>query len=465
VIPPIDIDTAKQHYAIFTADGAESSVLVSIDPTLEISVGTDKESYEWGENITISGNVLKKGKPTEAKVQIKLTCGEWSGYINLDTEGFYTHVYENKFMPPEGDCNLVLVAIAEDSSGNKGASRANAHIAAYTGGTYSVSFEMEKYNYSRGQTIPIKLRVKYTDSPQVGVDVVCSFMGKEIHLAESGGYYQTNYRIPLDTNLGEQSLSCSVISEIPGSGNTKINIEPAKLQITVVNPKILPNDILYVFSDNITVLTVEVRYEETGLPVQDADIQIVYLDTIVNMTNTGNGTYISEEMFFDTETGGITSFVIQAQDPRGNQGDSNITLVVNPGRFNWAWLLLIPAGFVVLFIGWRLYRKSHPEQPRIQIQEKIIRLPVRERVREIVYRPMKIPERPRMNPETKAKNELSGLEERSRTIQNAKDLAEQQYYKRQIDEPTFNKLMQRYEEKLIELDAAISQKKKQISEM
>jgi len=70
-----------------------------------------------------------------------------------------------------------------------------------------------------------------------------------------------------------------------------------------------------------------------------------------------------------------------------------------------------------------------------------------------------------MDPATRLRMELSRLEERQKTIENAKDLAEQQYYKRQIDEATFNKLMQDYEEKLIEIDATIKHKRKEISGM
>jgi hypothetical protein len=109
--------------------------------------------------------------------------------------------------------------------------------------------------------------------------------------------------------------------------------------------------------------------------------------------------------------------------------------------------------------------KSKEEPPKIQIQEKIIKLPTVERVREIIYRPVRIPARPRVDPVMRLKDEIDRLEEKSKTTQDAKDLAEQQYYKRQIDEATFNKLMQNYEEKLIELDAAIRQKKKELYEM
>ncbi|MEM5812647.1 MAG: hypothetical protein QW286_02915, partial [Candidatus Aenigmatarchaeota archaeon] len=152
-----------------------------------------------------------------------------------------------------------------------------------------------------------------------------------------------------------------------------------------------------------------------------------------------------------------------AQDAYGNNGNNNITLVVNPSQFNWWWLLLIPAGLAILFFLW--YYVKSKEQPKVQIQEKIIRLPVTERVREIVYKPIRVPSQQKIDPITKLRREIAELEERSNTVNRAKDIAEQQYYKRQIDEQTFNNLMQRYEEKLIEIDAAIREKRKKLREM
>jgi hypothetical protein len=187
-----------------------------------------------------------------------------------------------------------------------------------------------------------------------------------------------------------------------------------------------------------------------------------------NMTQTDTPGIYTADVRFTKQGGGIamSTIFLSALDSQGNQGKNNVGLVVGTADFNWWWLLLIPAGLAILFVVY-LYMKSKEEPPKIQIQEKIIKLPTVERVREIIYKPVRMPAaaKPRMNPAMKLKDEIDRLEEKSRTTQDAKDLAEQQYYKRQIDEATFNKLMQNYEEKLIELDAAIRQKKKELYEM
>ncbi|HJW97221.1 MAG TPA: hypothetical protein VJ485_03585, partial [archaeon] len=250
-----------------------------------------------------------------------------------------------------------------------------------------------------------------------------------------------------------------------GAGTQTVGIEPMLLNIFIVNPEPRGN-VISLPSGEFIDLKVAVFYPD-NTPVADAFVQVRVADRIVNLTYAGFGLYsMSGVRFTKDEAVKIaqSTMFIQAQDSQGNYGNkSDIELVVGAGEFNWWWFLLIPAGLAILFVVY-LYMKSKEEPPKIQIQERIIKLPTVERVREVVYRSVRMPE-PKEDPVTRLKREIAELEGKSRALQSAKDLAEQQYYKRQIDEATFNNLMQKYEEKLIEMDAAIRQKKKDLCQM
>jgi hypothetical protein len=292
--------------------------------------------------------------------------------------------------------------------------------------------------------------------------VNCTFIGASIRLKEAGGSYMGEFVIPSNARLASQTLRCFVDKPRPGSAGKDIRIEPMQLNITIIFPKPISVNPTTIYAGNVTNLIVSVAYPD-GSPVINGTMQIRSGSQIVDMTHVGNGTYVIEGM--RGTTSGVTSFVIQAQDAMQNQATSNVTAIFGYQDSGLWWLLLIPAAIGIAFFVWFYYMKTREDEPppKIQIQERIIRLPVRERVREIVYRPIRMPvQQRRIDPVTRLRLELDKLEERKMTTESAKELAEQQYYKRQIDESTFNKVMQDYEEKLIEMDAAIKQKKKEL---
>jgi hypothetical protein len=452
-------DASGQYDLVFRAGEYEASTYISVDPTLSVTANTGKQSYGWGENITVTGEVRKSGILAAAAIHMEVfLMDKMQDEATFASSGTYSYSYQNRFLV-EDESGLTIKVTATDQYGNNGEGSAEAVLQAFQGDSLNVSFSMQKANWSRGESMPISVKVTEMGSFREGLDVKCRFKGVDITLEETGGEYRGNYDIPAESETGSLPLRCFVEHPMPGESSTEISIEPMDLKISVVSPKMLPNNIMYVFSENFTVLTVEVRYPN-GTAVTDAVLQVTVGGKTTNMTHAGGGSYTANVMFSGS---GISDMVFSAQDPRGNRGDSNISLVVNPSQFEWWWLLLIPLGMGILFALW-IYKKSK-EPPKVEIQEKIIRLPTVERVREVIYRPVRMPQaaRPRQDPLDRLRDEISRLEEKSRTTQEAKELAEQQYYKRQIDEATFNKLMQDYEEKLIEIYAALKQKRKELS--
>jgi hypothetical protein len=459
------VPSGKQgsYQLVFKAENSESRVNVYINPELSATLKTDKYSYAWTDKIEISGDVKKKGQGTPANITIKLASGDWNDVINLRTEtGYYSRVYENR-MPKEGGM-LKLEVIAKDDYGNSGNQSAEVPVSAYTGDLYDLSFSMAKNNYSRGDNMTVFVRVSEMNVPKSGLRINCTFLGTDMELSETGNGYSGYYTIPLNAELGNKSITCSVAGPKPGQGYKTISVEPMPLRILIIDPepsRYKDTDVISASPEEPVKLKVSVYYPD-GRPVTDATVEIMLGGDKTNMTQAEPGNYTADVRF--TKLGGgvaMSTIFLTAQDSQENRGRAEVGLVL-AGNINWWWLLLIPAGIAILFVAW-YYMKSK-EPAKIQIQEKIIKLPTVERVREVIYRPVAMPQK-RVDPETRLKQELSRLEEKSRTTQDAKDLAEQQYYKRQIDEATFNKLMQSYEEKLIEIDAAIRQKRKELAEM
>jgi len=458
----IPVDADERYELTFRAGEYESSTYILVEPMLSVSLSTDKASYSGMDKLKISGEVKKGDAPTDANVTLVIShsSGLWSKEIRLNAPGGL-YSYEG-ITAPNIDGRIKISAKAQDNYTNSGENDTEVSVTGRTGDLYKISFELSKYNYSRSENIPFTLRITDMGVPQAGLRVTCNIFGEDIEELDEGGtagVYYGRHTIPVEATIKEESLSCEAFGAKNGTGFVNIKIEPMELRMTVVSPKMLPNNIMYVFSDNVTVLEIEVRNPD-GTPVTDAVLEVTLGNKTTNMTHIGGGSYKADVMF---KGSGISEMVLTAQDPRGNRGDSNISLVVNPSQIEWWWLLLIPLGMGILFALW-IYKKSK-EPPKIEIQEKIIRLPTVERVREVIYRPVRMPQaqRPRVDPLTKLRDEISRLEEKSRTTQEAKELAEQQYYKRQIDEATFNKLMQDYEEKLIEIYAALKQKRKELS--
>jgi hypothetical protein len=452
-----------QYRLLFTADNANEPIYIKIDPTLQVSIGTDKSSYVHGEKIRLFGEVMKKGAAAPASMILDaiISTRNWSGRARFNATGSYSYLYDSGYIP-NVDGSMKITVTAYDEFLNTGSSSAEVQMLKETGNYYPLVFVMDKYNYSRGETIHIKVEIPGILAEDM-VNVRCLIAGEEIQLEKAKtGYFSRDFTIPASNNLGEETLSCLAKGKKTGESHVGINVEPMPLKVSIISPSTYQN-ILPVVSEKAVELKIYVRYPDER-PVTDGHVQILLGDEVQNMSYTGvPGIYTDTTIFKKTVSGtALISMVFQATDSQGNFGETNVTLAVDTGEFNWWWLLLIPAGVGVFFVAWNLYARSKPQ--KIQIQEKIIRIPVRERVREVVYKPIRLPER-KPDPAARLIGELEKLQEKERTVLEAKDLAEQQYYKRQIDEATFSKLMLSYEEKLIELSAAIKQKRKDLYEL
>ena len=466
----IPLNAGGESYELtFRAGEYQASTYIYINPGLSVTLNTDKASYSGGDKIRITGNVKKNDVPAEAMVTLLLShsSGSWSKETRLNASGSYS---SGDITAPNIDGKITIIVNAQDSFANSGQNQKEVSVAARTGDFYNISFLMGSYNYSRGEKLSITVKVTDMDFPQAGVTVKCNFFG-DVELEEGGtaGLYYGSHAIPFDASIREESLACEAFGAKNGTGFVNIKIEPMFLRISIIGPeptRYRDTDVISAAPEEPVKLKVKVQYPD-GSPVTDAVVEMMVGGDMTNMTQAEPGNYTADVRFTKMGSGiAMSTIFLTAQDSQGNQGKSNVGLVVGTGEFNWWWLLLIPAGLAILFVVY-IYMKSKEEAPppQIQIHEKIIRLPTVERVREIIYRPVRMPAKPKMDPVMKLKDEIDKLEEKSQTTQDAKDLAEQQYYKRQIDESTFNKLMQDYEEKLIELDAAVRQKKKQLYEM
>ncbi|RLJ06812.1 MAG: hypothetical protein DRP16_04590, partial [Candidatus Aenigmatarchaeota archaeon] len=455
--------TAKEgeYNVVFEIDGKTiKTTNIEVKSELNVTAVLDKSEYKKGEEIKIKGTVLKDGKNSPATLKVLLSSGSWKYSETLKTKtGDFEYRYKILFGDPDGVWNISITA--EDGYGNKGKVNMQTEIISVPTQLLLMFVSPEPYNvtsYTRCQNIEIKTKVVENNVFVSGAKVECkTSSGDIIELEENDGFYSKNYKIPEKTKTGLLSISCDAVKgEKKGGNYININVKPMKLTLYIVNP-ISVGDTISLKQGESTEFTIKLTYPD-GKPVINATANLsIGNKTVVLKPADLPGFY---KINFIPTGSGASIMVLNALDADGNRIEKKIDLIVGQGEFRWEWLFIAGLGVVILIIGWYMY-KNEKKQPIVQVQEKIIRLPVKERIREIVYKPVPKPETD-IDPVTRMEQKLEALETKLENLYKAKELAEQQYYRRTIDEKTFNKLMQDYEEKIIETEAEIKEIKKEL---
>ena len=78
---------------------------------------------------------------------------------------------------------------------------------------------------------------------------------------------------------------------------------------------------------------------------------------------------------------------------------------------------------------------------------------------------IKEPSRPKVDKKTDLKEKIVDLDRKISNIEKSKDEVEQEYYQRKIDEKTFNKMVQSYEQERIRLNVERESLKKELAKI
>jgi hypothetical protein len=173
-------------------------------------------------------------------------------------------------------------------------------------------------------------------------------------------------------------------------------------------------------------------------PFRNATVYLKTGSETIRMNETGDGVYEGD---YEVRSQGVFSFDVYAEDSFGNSGSFPGEIVLTAGftPLSLYWLIL-PFVVVVLILAGVVWKRGRKE---IIIKEE--------------------PSKPRIDRKTELKNQIAELDRKISDIEKAKEEVENEYYQRKIDEKTFNRMVQNYEQERIRLNVERESLKKELA--
>ena len=413
---------------------------LDINPELDVSLDADKETYEILEPVNLDVHVTKRGQSVEADVQLKLVCDsetESSDGFHVDY-GYYSYRHViSKYTPP-GVCKFELNTT--DEHGNYNFTYNEIVISPSAKEVYKVDFisPESQTKYKKGDSAKIRTKVTYGGDPLETANVTCrdpfSHWSIQLSHVEDGTYYG-EYSIPKDAPLDYWILKCGAEeNDLFGSDSVGVEITPLELKIEVISPT---QTILEV--GETARISLKLKYPDNS-PLEDATVYIKSGSEIIYLNETSPGTYEADYTVKDQVT---HSFDVYAEDRFGNEGffEGKVILTGGFSPVNLYWFIL-PFILAVAALAGVVWKRGRRE---VIIKEE--------------------PSKPKIDKRAELQNQIKETERKIRDIEKAKDEVEKEYYERKIDEKTFNRMIQNYEQDRIRLNVELESLKKDLQDM
>ncbi len=417
---------------------------VYVNPELDVSLELDSDDYEILDKVKLQGQVLKNGKPVKATIGLRLVCPSREFMeITLETDGSgnYQHDHLISTATPAEKCTFELNTV--DSDGNYNHTSKEITIFPSGSDVYKVNFvsPLPDKKYDKGDTVKIRVGVLSGDDPLDGAEVVCMNPMLEENIYPQGignGNHETSYIIPNIAPDGLWVLTCVAGTDDGSFGkeSTSVYINPMELRLEIISPS---------------------RTDFQPGEIANIRIKLSYPDNTPFSNSTvylrigGQNIYLEE-----TEEPGVyeTSYEIKgqgavidvyAEDQFGNEGSFSGGIIITAGfaPLNLYWIIL-PFVIAVLMLAGVVWKKG--------IGREVVR-------KEVIIRE---PEKPKVDKKAELKERIQELDRKIANIEKARDTVEQEYYERKIDEKTFNKMAQNYEQERIKLNVDRDSLKKEL---
>jgi hypothetical protein len=421
---------------------------VYVNPEMEVSLETDKNGYEILDKIKLQGQVLKNGKPVQASIDLKFVCPSRSfKEITLDTDssGNYYHEYLISMATPNEICSFELNTI--DNGGNYNFTSRKVSISASENEVYKIDFISPSpgNKYKKGESVGIRVKVLSGSDPLEGADVKClnPLFEENIILNDAGnGIYEGDYLISNNAPDDLWVLTCVAKTMEGFFGSKSVNIYVMKLELNL--ERISPSQTNFQPGDTADFL-IKIQYPD-GTSFSNATVYLKSGGQIVYLSETNEpGVY---EGSYGISGQGIVSFDVYAEDQFGNTGSfpGEIVLTAGFSPISLYWLVL-PFVIAVMLLTGVVWKRGRGQ---IIKKEIIIKEP---------SKPMKIDKK------TDLKEKIADLERKIGNIEKSKYEVEQEYYQRKVDEKTFNKMVQNYEQERIRLNVEVKSLKKELARL
>jgi hypothetical protein len=245
------LETGHFTYELTASDGSKScstSIELVVTYTHTMSIKTDKNHYKQGEQIHISGSIDTNPLPDtllSSMVFLNISHDDFIRICSVElTNNTFEFSYNISYGDPIGEW-MITTEIFDDA-GNSGKKSTSIQVSLPEDTVrYRVVWYSPPENvvYKRGSIFNISVYVTENELGVSNASTQCILPSMEtIDLTETKqGYYQQSYVIPWDGSLGkwmitvESKKGSGNTSEV-GGGNTVLTIQPATLQMTLIEP-------------------------------------------------------------------------------------------------------------------------------------------------------------------------------------------------------------------------------------
>ncbi|MFO7677989.1 MAG: hypothetical protein R6V50_06395, partial [Thermoplasmatota archaeon] len=304
------------------------NIYIEIATTMTLTLVTDSESYERGQEISISGtakdpngNNVQSGTTT-----INIQTKQYNQNITTPiTNGQYNTNYYITFDKPLGE--YTLTATGTDTKGHTTETPATTTLIVNDPEIYdhyhlTILNPTSNQLYKRGETIPFTVTLTDNTNNRIQNAAVNAYLstGEKITFTEaSAGTYTTRYNLGYDFPTG--TINLYVEAKIIEEGKLKVGfnyieftVEPITPQLQLITPK--PGDILQ--ADQTIIIQIKATYPD-GTPVNDAIIKAYTAtnDELIFRLTTTPGTYTATYTPTKKDIGTWT-LQISIQDSYGN---------------------------------------------------------------------------------------------------------------------------------------------------
>jgi hypothetical protein len=348
-----------------TASGLTKTVnfYVNIMTGLSVTAETDKNTYDKGQKIKISGIVRDENDDLvssgTATISFSTKNWEYSFTTSISSGSFSTNYYIT-FDKPEG--NWVISVSATDTRGHITSSSTNLSIKVLTPDNYNhysieVISPLSGQLYKRGETVTFTVSLSLDTEKIIGADVKAfTTSGEEIILTEtSPGLYTTTYNLGYDSPLGNWSLyveGTKIEEEKLKAGFNFVDFEVQSIKpvIEIVEPKTRTIEV----GDTIEII-VKINYPD-GSPVDEGVVTALSKDGNTLLFTKSRLDLYSVSYTPNTDSLGDWEIELKVEDAYGNSAvltgekieiiQTSVTSLLV--RFWWATLIslivLISAG-------------------------------------------------------------------------------------------------------------------------
>lgn len=299
-----------------------------------LTLNTDKDSYEKGETINVSGSSESAVRLTISNGKIKIAEEELIPEGNL-----FEFSYKSTYLDPSGQWTITA-----ENDMNRIEKDFEVRIPARGAYFLITFFSPSTGEHKRTKNIEINVEITDAGVPINSAEVVAyGASGERLQLEPKGeGIYYLNYAIPFNAPLGEWNL---VLTAKKGYGNNLTGGENS-IKLTVIETPILlevvrPSTQIIGLGERTTIIVKPTYFN--GKTVDESTTLTARINSeIVDFARESNGEYIA---YYTPGELGELKIEVSAEDSAQNEGSKVLTIIVGGwleffiGQY-WLYLLI-----------------------------------------------------------------------------------------------------------------------------